>query len=131
MSQYLLSTFTSVDGAPEGPGSPEEMQAFIGRVITLEADMTSSGTFLFGGALHGPDAATVVRATDADMLMTDGPFVEAKEHIAGFYVIEAADLDEALAWARRVVDAIRRPIEVRPFQATGRVADHMPDMPGG
>lgn len=130
MSQYLLSTYTSVDGAPTPPGSPEEMRAFMGRVIALEADMTSSGTFLFGGALHGPDAATVVRATDADMIMTDGPYVEAKEHIAGFYVIEAADLDEALAWARRVVDAIRRPIEVRPFQATGRVADHIPTMPG-
>lgn len=130
MSQYLLSTYTDSEGAPAAPGSPEEMQAFIGRVIALEADMTSSGTFLFGGALHGPDAATVVRAADADMLMTDGPFVEAKEHIAGFYVIEAVDLDEALAWARRVVDAIRRPIEVRPFQATGRVADHMPDLPG-
>jgi hypothetical protein len=106
------------------------MQEFMGRVIALEADMTSSGTFLFGGALHGPDASTVVRATDADMIMTDGPFVEAKEHIAGFYVIEAEDLDEALSWARRVVDAIQRPIEVRPFQATGRVADHMPEMPG-
>jgi hypothetical protein len=53
--------------------------------------------------------------------MTDGPFVEAKEHIAGFYVINADDLDAALAWGRKVVDAIHHPIEVRPFRATGRV----------
>lgn len=130
MSQYLLSTYTSTEGAPATPGTPEEMRAFMGRVVALEADMTLSGTFLFGGALHGPDASTVVRATDADMIMTDGPFVEAKEHIAGFYVIEAEDLDAALSWARRVVDAIGRPIEVRPFQATGRAADHIPEMPG-
>jgi hypothetical protein len=53
--------------------------------------------------------------------MTDGPFVEAKEHIAGFYIINAGDLDAALTWGRKVVDAIRHPIEVRPFRATGRV----------
>jgi hypothetical protein len=58
---------------------------------------------------------------DRDVVMTDGPFVEAKEHIAGFYVINADDPDAALAWGRKVVDAIRHPIEVRPFRATGRV----------
>ena len=81
----------------------------------------ASGTFVFGGALHDPDAATVVRMGDGDLVMTDGPFVEAKEHIAGFYIINADDLDAALAWARKVVDAIKHPIEVRPFRATGRV----------
>ncbi len=53
--------------------------------------------------------------------MTDGPFIEAKEHIAGFYIINADDLDAALTWARKVVDAIKHSIEVRPFRATGRV----------
>jgi hypothetical protein len=90
-------------------------------VATLEADMDASGTFVFGGALHGPDAATVVRPGEGDAVMTDGPFVEAKEHIAGFYIINADDLDQALAWARKVVDAIGHAIEVRPFRATGRV----------
>ncbi|MBC8163921.1 MAG: hypothetical protein H7Z42_22155, partial [Roseiflexaceae bacterium] len=75
----------------------------------------------FGGALHGPDATTVVRVNDGDPIMTDGPYVEAKEHIAGFYIINADDLDAALAWARKVADAINHPIEVRPFRATGRV----------
>ena len=83
--------------------------------------MEASGTFVFGGALHGPDAATVVRAGGGDPVMTDGPFVEAKEHVAGFYVINADDLDAALGWAGKVVDAINHPIEVRPFRATGRV----------
>ena len=93
------------------------------RVMALEAEMDASGTFVFGGALHGPDAATVVRGGRADMVMTDGPFVEAKEHIAGFYIINADDLDAALAWAEKVVEAIHHPIEVRPFRATGRVQD--------
>jgi hypothetical protein len=96
------------------------MGAFMERVAALEAEMEASGAFVFGGALHGPDAATVVRVGDGDLVMTDGPFVEAKEHIAGFYIINADDLDAALAWAGKVVDAISHPIEVRPFRATGR-----------
>ncbi len=121
MSQYLLSTYAVKGEVPGAPQSPEEMQGFMQRVVALEDEMEASGTFVFGGALHGPEAATVVRMGDADLVMTDGPFVEAKEHIAGFYIINADDLDAALAWARKVVDAINHPIEVRPFRATGRV----------
>jgi hypothetical protein len=121
MGQYLLSTY-AVEGEAEGaPSSPEEMNAFMGRVAALEDEMEATGTFVFGGALHGPDASTVLRAGQGDVVMTDGPFVEAKEHIAGFYIINADDLDSALAWGRKVVDAIQHPIEVRPFRATGRV----------
>lgn len=121
MSQYLLSTYASEVEAPGAPRNPEEMQAFMERVVALEAEMEASGTFVFGGALHGPDAATVVGMGDGDLVLSDGPFVEAKEHIAGFYIINADDLDAALAWARKVVNAIQHPIEVRPFRATGRV----------
>jgi len=121
MSQYLLSTYAVEGEVPGAPQTPEEMQASMRRVVALEDEMEATGTFVFGGALHGPDAATVIRAGDGDVVMTDGPFVEAKEHIAGFYIINADDLDAALAWARRVVDAINHPIEVRPFRATGRV----------
>ena len=121
MNQYLLSTYAVADEAPQAPGTPEQMQQFMDRVAALEAEMEASGTFVFGGALHGPDAATVVRVGDGDPVMTDGPYVEAKEHIAGFYIINADDLDAALAWASKVVDAISHPIEVRPFRATGRV----------
>ena len=122
MKQYLLSVY---DGGGSGSSTPEEMRAFMGRVIALEEEMDRAGAFVFGGALHGPDAATVVRGgTGLDKVATDGPFVEAKEHIGGFYIINAADLDAALAWAEKVVEAIDHDIEVRPFQATGRLADH-------
>lgn len=127
MSQYLLSTHSVEGDVPGGPQSPEEMQTFMQRVMALEEEMESAGAFLFGGALHGPDAATVVADQAGDVVMTDGPFVEAKEHIAGFYIIEAADLDEALNWAGKTAAATNHPIEVRPFRATGKVADHLPD----
>ena len=121
MSQYLLSTYAVEGEVPGAPRTPEEMQAFMQRVAALEAEMEASGTFVFGGALHGPDATTVVRVGDGDLVTTDGPFVEAKEHLAGFYIINADDLDAALAWAEKVADATNHPIEVRPFRATGRV----------
>jgi len=123
VSQYLLATYVVQGQVPGAPGTPEQMQAFMERVIALEAEMDASGTFVFGGALHGPDAATVVQASVGDVVMTDGPFVESKEHIAGFYIINADDLDAALAWARKVVGALNHPIEVRPFRATGYVKD--------
>ena len=121
MGQYLLSTFQVEGEVPGAPGTPEEMQAFMQRVVALEDEMEATGTFVFGGALHGPDASTVLRGSGGEVITTDGPFVEAKEQIAGFYIIEAEDLDAALAWGRKVVDAIQHPIEIRPFRATGRV----------
>jgi hypothetical protein len=121
MGQYLLSTYAVEGEVPGAPRGPEEMEAFMQGVAAVEAEMEESGTFVFGGALHDPDAATVLRSSEGDVVMTDGPFVEAKEHIAGFYIINADDLDAALAWGRKVVDAIQHPIEVRPFRATGRV----------
>jgi hypothetical protein len=121
MSEYLLSTYAVEGEVPGAPRTPEEMEAFMQRVVALEDEMEASGTFVFGGALHGPDAATVLRVSDDDVVMTDGPFVEAKEHIAGFYIINAVDLDAALTWARKVAHAVKHPIEVRPFRATGRL----------
>ena len=122
MSQFLLSVY-EVEGQVAGaPVTPEEMQAFMGRVIALEEEMDRAGAFAFGGALHGPDAATMVRGgTGLDKVTTDGPFVEAKEHIGGFYIVNAENLDEALAWAEKVVEATNHDVEVRPFRATGRV----------
>jgi hypothetical protein len=122
MNQYLLSVY-EVEGQVDGaPSTPEEMQAFMGRVIALEEEMDGAGAFAYGGALHGPEAATVVRGgTGLDKVPTDGPFVEAKEHIGGFYVVNAENLDEALTWAEKVVEATNHDIEVRPFRATGRL----------
>lgn len=125
MSQYLLSTYAVAGEVPGAPASPDEMQQFMQRVMTLEEEMDTAGVFVFGGALHGPDASTTLINGERDLILTDGPFVETKEHIAGFYIISAEDLDDALAWARKVVVALNHPIEVRPFQATGKVADHM------
>jgi hypothetical protein len=123
MSQYLLSTFAVEGEVPGAPSTPEAIQAFMERVMALEAEMDETGTFVFGGALHDPDSATVVVSSDGDMAMTDGPFIESKEHVAGFYIINAEDLDAALTWAGKVVEAVNHPIEVRPFRATGRAAD--------
>jgi hypothetical protein len=122
MNQYLLSVY-EVEGQVEGsPSTPEEMQSFMARVMSLEEEMDAAGAFAFGGALHGPDAATVVSGgTGLDKVTTDGPFVEAKEHIGGFYIINADTLDDAIVWAEKVVEATNHAIEVRPFRATGRV----------
>ncbi|WP_328993226.1 YciI family protein [Kribbella sp. NBC_01245] len=123
MSQYLLSVYGHRESGEVDAtaAKPAEMQAYMGRVAALESEMDASGAFVFGGRLHGADASTVVHKGGDDLVMTDGPFVEAKEHIAGFYIIEADGLDAALAWAGKVVDAIGHAIEVRPFAATGHV----------
>lgn len=88
--------------------------------------MVSAGSFVFSGRLHGLDAATVVHAKGGGVLITDGSFVETKEHVAGFYIIEADDLDAAIVWAQRVSACIGRPIEVQPFAGTGRLTDQFP-----
>ena len=115
MPHYLLSTY-SVEGEQRDPMSNEDMQQFMARVGVLEQEMKSAGAWLFGGALHEPETATVVRVSDGEVLTTDGPFVEAKEHLGGFYIIEADDLDAALAWASKTTAAVSKPIEVRPFR---------------
>ena len=71
---------------------------------------------MFGGGLHPADTATVVKSQDGEIVTTDGPFAETKEHLGGFWVIEAADLDAALAWAAKATVACQGPVEVRPFQ---------------
>ena len=115
MSQYLLSVHTTQGVAHRVPKSPEEMEKFMGTVMALEAEMKANGTFVLTGRLTEPDASKVVRRNEDELVTTDGPYSEAKEHIGGFYIINAADLDEALSWAEKVVDAIRAPIEVRAF----------------
>ena len=130
MSQYLLSTYAVEGEVPGSPGTPEDMQAFMQRVIALEAEMDESGTFVFGGALQGSDAVTVVHTDDEGVQTTGGPFAVSNAHIAGFYIINAGDLEAALAWGAKVADATNHPIEVRPFFATGRVADQLHNMPG-
>jgi hypothetical protein len=114
MARYLLSVHT-VDGEAADPMSDEEMQQFMNRVGVLEEEMKTAGAWVFGGRLHGPDTATVVRVSGGDVLTTDGPFAESKEHLGGFYIIEAEDLDAAMTWASKTAACVTRPIEVRPF----------------
>jgi hypothetical protein len=126
MPQYMLSVHM-VDGEERPPMTQEAMELQMKRIGEVEADMRASNTWLFSARLHGPDTATVVRKVDGQRVVSDGPFAESKEHIGGFYVIEAADLDEALDWAERTVDAIGMPIEVWPFVATaGQEAPSVP-----
>lgn len=126
MNQYLLATYSTPSEGPSEPPSPETMQQMMQGIVALEEEMDQAGAFLFGGHLHGPDASTVVRPGDDGPMLTDGPFVESKEHLAGFYVINAEDLDAALVWAKKVTDCIGNVIEVRPFGGTGKAADNMP-----
>ena len=84
-------------------------------VRALEEEMKSAGAWVFGGRLHQPDTATVVRVSDGKILTTDGPFAETKEHIGGFYIIEAKDFDAAIAWASKTADCVNTAIEVRSF----------------
>ena len=114
MTHYLLSVH-GVEGEVREPMTDEEMAQSHKQLGVLEQELKSAGAWVVSGRLHDYSTATVVRMADGEVLTTDGPFVESKEHLGGFYIIQAEDLDAALAWATRVTDAIKVPIEVRPF----------------
>jgi len=112
MKQYLLSIYQ-----PDGDPPPPEVLAKVMRdVYTLNQELKAAGAWVFAEGLHAPSTATVVRLQDGDLLMTDGPFAEGKEHIGGICIIKAPDLDAALEWGRKLTQATTLPIEVRPFQ---------------
>ncbi len=113
MPQYLLSVHY-VEGAPTR--LPEENQAAFDDVDALNAEIQAAGRWVFAGGLCPPTSATVVSRRDGELLLTDGPFAEGKEHVGGFWVIEVDDLDAALEWADKATIACREPVEVRPFQ---------------
>ncbi len=113
MKQYLLAVHM-VEGQ-ETP-SPEEMAQAYADVDVLNTEMIDKGAWVFGGGLHPADVATVVKVSDGEVITTDGPFAETKEQLGGFWVVQAADLDSALAWAAKAAEACQSPVEVRPFQ---------------
>ncbi|HUB39948.1 MAG TPA: YciI family protein [Streptosporangiaceae bacterium] len=113
MTQYLLSVH-NVEGEPEF--SDEQMQRTDKAVDAFNAELQSEGAWVFAGGLRPPSTATVVRAEDGRVIITDGPFAEAKEQLGGFWIIEAADLDAALAYAARGSAACEHSVEVRPFE---------------
>lgn len=114
MPQYLLSVHTDYAADPPAPEVVETMFADVDR---FNQRMMNAGIWVFGGGLHEPSTATVVTAKGGDVVVTDGPYVEAKEHLGGFWIIEVPDLDAALSWASEATIACQGPVEVRPFQA--------------
>lgn len=113
MQQYLLSIYQ-----PDGPMPATGVLENIMRdVHALREEMRRADAWVFSGGLHAPSTATVLRPQGASVLTTDGPFLEGKEHIGGFTIVKAPDLDAALEWGRRLAKATTLPIEVRPFRA--------------
>ena len=113
MTQYFLAVHHSPDAMPP---APEDMEKAFRQVDALNEELMASGVWVFGGGLHPPDIATVVRVEDGEAIITDGPFAESKEQLGGFWIITAPDLDAALAWATKASEACMGPVEVRPFQ---------------
>lgn len=114
MKQYLVSVYSRE--IEDGAAPPENIDQIMRDVDALNDEIRNAGAWVFAGGLHPSRTATVVRLEGDEVLTTDGPFVEGKEHIGGFWVIKAADLDAALEWGRKATRACRVPIEVRPFQ---------------
>jgi hypothetical protein len=119
MKQYLLSIYQPDGLVPP----PEALHKVMENVTALIDQMKQSDAWVFSGGLHPPSTATVVRIRRGETLMTDGPFAEGKEHIGGFVVVRAVDLDSALEWAGKLAQNLTLPgndaglaVEVRPFQ---------------
>ncbi|HEY2238771.1 MAG TPA: YciI family protein [Streptosporangiaceae bacterium] len=111
MKQYLLSMYQ-----PEGPiPPPEVLGPVMEKLGVLRRELQAQNAWVFGQGLHAPETATVLRAQGDDVIVTDGPFAEGKEHVGGFWIIRAPDLDAALGWARKATAACKLPIEVRPM----------------
>ncbi|MFI5593154.1 YciI family protein [Amycolatopsis sp. NPDC051758] len=114
MAQFLLSVH-SVEGEVREELTEEQMRRSHHLLGEVEKDLKATGAWLFSARLSEPGAARVVRKSGDELLSTDGPFAEGREHLGGFYLIEVEDLDAAVAWAARVTAAITVPIEVRPL----------------
>ena len=111
MQAYLLSIYQ-----PDGPPPPDvdldQVTEDLGR---LNTEIKAAGAWVFSGGLHAPSTATVMRVRDGEVVTTDGPYVEGKEHLGGFTIVNADDLDGAMRWANRLAEATGLPIEVRPL----------------
>lgn len=121
MPHYMLAVHTPT-AAPDEPSAAQvppdadEMAARMAALDQLESRMRDAGIWTASARLHDPSTATVVRRDAGETLLTDGPYLETTEHVAGYYVIEAADLDDALAWTAEIIDVLGMPaLEVRPL----------------
>ncbi|GLY74753.1 YciI family protein [Actinoallomurus iriomotensis] len=113
MRQYLLSIYQPDSDTPP---PPEFLEPIMREVEAVRAEMKSAGAWVFSAGLHAPSTATVVRGKGDETLTTDGPYIEGKEHLGGFTIIQAPDLDAALEWGRKLAGATTLPIEVRPLR---------------
>jgi len=112
MNQYLLSMYQ-----PDGPPPPAvDLERIMRDIYALREEMKKAGAWVFSGGLHDVSTATVVQQKGDQTLVTDGPYVEGKEHLGGFTIVRAADLDAALEWAKKTARIAPLPIEVRPFR---------------
>ncbi len=114
MTQYLLAVH-SVTGEPDP--APDVLQKMYEAVDTFNQEIKDAGKWVFAGGLQPVETATTVRHEAGQVLLTDGPFAETREHLGGFWIVEADDLDEALDWAKRGARACQGDVEVRPFQS--------------
>ena len=112
MKQYLLSVYHPDSDRP----APDVAERIFRDVAALNAELRSAGAWVFAAGLFPSSTATVIQVRDGGILVTDGPFLEGKEHIGGFWVIKAADLDAALEWGKKATRACAVPVEVRPLQ---------------
>src|ERR1700744_6193627 len=111
MKQYMLSIYQ-----PDGPTpEPDVLGPIMQDVTALDDELRAAGAWVFTGGLPSPDSATVLRDSGSGVVITDGPFAEGKEHIGGFWIIRATDLDAALDWARKATAACQLPVDVRPM----------------
>jgi hypothetical protein len=114
MKLYLISMYQPGDGTP---APPEILEPVMREMYAIKRELEAAGRWVFAGGLHPPSTATVLKATADDVILTDGPFVEGKEHLGGFTILKATDLDDALTWGLRYARAAPGlTIEVRPFQ---------------
>jgi hypothetical protein len=116
MPQYLLSIYQP----DTEPPPPETLEPLMVRVRDWEERLRSAGSWVFAAGLLPASAATVLRTGDGEIAITDGPFTEGKEHLGGFTVIEAGDLDEAMTWGQQLAEITSLPIEIRPVRAGSR-----------
>ncbi len=110
--RYLLLIATDDASGHQLP--PDEEAAIMAEYQAFTDDLQAAGAMLGGERLHPSSTATTVRVRDGEALITDGPFAETKEHLGGYYMIEAADLDAAVAWAAKIPGARFGSVEVRP-----------------
>ncbi|MGN9839667.1 YciI family protein [Nonomuraea sp. H19] len=112
MKQYLLGMYQP-DGDPPGP---EILDPVMRDLAALEKEMADAGVWVFSGGLRPPAQAAVARLREGEVLTTDGPYTEGKEHLGGFTIIRAPDMETALEWGRKMARAVRHlPVEVREF----------------